>query len=81
MCVQVLDLGHCMIGERGISELANSVVNTFSKTSESRLRWLLLSNNNAGSIGLLAWCLAVACACFSDSDAMLMLQAALLLPS
>ena len=50
-CTQVLDLGHCMIGERGVSELANSAVDILSKTKQSRLRWLLLSNNNAGSVG------------------------------
>ena len=40
-----------MIGERGVSELANSAVDILSKTKQSRLRWLLLSNNNAGSVG------------------------------
>lgn len=49
--VQVLDLGHCMIGERGISDLANCMIDTLSVNPKWPLRWLLLSHNSAGTIG------------------------------
>ena len=50
--MQVLDLGHCMIGERGVSDIANTLVDMLSKKgSKSHLRWLFLSNNNACAIG------------------------------